>query len=418
MLDAIVIGAGHAGLAMSYRLAQAGLEHVVLERGEVGETWRSQRWDSFTLNTPDHINVLPAGENKAGEDTFQDLASWIAELQRYARTHALPVRTRCAVTAVESDGAGAFGVTIGGGEALRARSVVVASGVLNVANVPPAMRGLDPSVLMLTTASYKRERDLPPGAVLIVGAAQSACQIAEDLLAAGRDVFIASSRTQRFRRHYRGRDILAWLWDARWFHMRPQELPDPAMLRWSNPQTTGIGPHGHTVSYRSLAEQGATLLGRLESVDATRLRLGDDLAANIRFSDERSAAFSRLVDEYIARRGIDAPPPESDPADEPVADASRYAGPHELDLRESGISTVIVSTGFHGDLSYLRFPILDERGVPKHVEGRTAVEGLWVVGFPWLRYRGSGVIALAAEDSAFICEQVVARLNGVAAKPA
>lgn len=410
MLDAVVIGAGHAGLAVSYRLAQAGVEHVVLERGEVGETWRTQRWDSFTLNTPDALNVLPGGEPKTGPDTFMVSAPWIAELDRYVRTHSLPVRTRCAVTAVEQDAPGTFRVATATGETIRARSVVVASGVLNVATVPAPVRGLDRRVGLLAAASYRRAADLAPGAVLVVGAAQSACQIAEDLLEAGRDVSIASSRAQRFPRRYRGRDILGWLWDMRWFHVRPRDLTDPAMMRWTNPQVSGTGPHGHTVSYQSLAARGVTLLGRLEATDGTRMRFGDDLAVNIRFADERSAAFRRSVDEHVAALGIDAAAPEADPADEPVADALRYEGPREIDLLERGITTVIAATGFHGDFSYLRLPILDERGVPTHVEGRTPVDGLWVVGLPWLRMRGSGVIALSAEDSAFICEQVVARL--------
>ena len=144
------------------------------------------------------------------------------------------------------------------------------------------------------------------------------------------------------------------------------------------------------------------------------MRFGDDLAANIRFADERSAAFRRSVDEHVAALGIDAPAPEADPADEPVADASRYEGPREIDLSERGITTVIAATGFHGDFSYLRLPIRDERGVPKHVEGRTPVDGMWVVGFPWLRMRGSGVIALASENGAFICAQVAARRSTLA----
>lgn len=415
MLDAVVIGAGHAGLAVSYRLAQAGIEHVVLERGEVGETWRTQRWDSFSLNTPDVLNVLPGGEPKTGTDTFMPTAPWIAELDRYVRAHALPVRTHCAVTAVEQEAPGAFRVATATAETIRARSVVVASGILNAANVPAAARGIDRRVQLLTAASYRRAGDLPPGAVLVVGAAQSACQIAEDLLASGRELYIASCKVSRFPRRYRGRDTLVWLDAMHWFHQRPQDLPDPAMLKWANPQISGTGPRGHTVSYRSLAERGATLLGRLESSDGTRLRFADDLEANIRFADERSAAIRQTIDQHIAERGITAEAGDPDPADEPVADPARLTGPRELDLRQRGIGTVIVATGFHGDFSYLRLPVLDERGIPVQVEGRSPVDGLWFVGFPWLRVRGSGVIALAAEDSAFIVDQVETRLAALRA---
>jgi putative flavoprotein involved in K+ transport len=400
VLDAVVVGAGHAGLAASCRLVQAGLDHVVLERGEVGETWRSQRWDSFALNTGNWMNGLP-GSPYAGDapDGFALMPEWIGYLERYAREHSLPVRTRTAVTEVRSDGEHSFSVSTSVGETLTTRNVIVASGAQNVPKVPAAGREIDRSIHVLTTADYRRPDQLAPGAVLIVGSAQSGCQIAEDLLDASRDVLLATGACGRTPGRMHGRDVLRWLDESGWFDERPSDLPDPAMVRWAQPQISGTGPLGHTVSYQSLAARAVTLLGHFEGASGTRLRFVDDLPDQIRLADRRAAGIRKLVDDHIARSGISAPPSEPDPADEPVADPSRYAGPTEVDVRDRGIGTVIFSTGFTGDFSWLRVPALDARGQPVHTEGRSPVEGVRFSGLPWMRVRKSAIICGASADS-------------------
>jgi putative flavoprotein involved in K+ transport len=402
-LDAVVVGAGHAGLAVSYRLKEAGLDHVVLERGEVGETWRSQRWDSFALNTGNWMNGLP-GSPYAGEapDAFALMPEWIGYLERYAREHSLPVRTRTAVTEVRSDGEHTFIVSTSTGEAVRAKNVIVASGVQNVPKVPAAGHGIDRSIQVLTTADYRRPDQLASGAVLIVGSAQSGCQIAEDLLHAGREVYLATGACGRAPRRMYGRDVLRWLDERGWFDERPSDLPDPAMVRWAQPQISGTGPLGHTVSYQSLAGRGATLLGHFEGAAGTRLRFADDLPDQIRLADQRAAGIRKLIDDHIARSGVSAPPGEPDPADEPVADPSRYASPTELDLRDRRIGSLIFSTGFNGDFSWLRVPVLDQFGAPVHTEGRSSVDGVSFVGLVWMRKRRSGIICGAPDDSGFV----------------
>jgi putative flavoprotein involved in K+ transport len=166
---------------------------------------------------------------------------------------------------------------------------------------------------------------------------------------------------------------------------------------------------GHTVSYQSLAARGVTLLGHFEGASGRRSRFADDLAAQIRIADQRAAGIRKLVDDHIARAGIVAPAGEPDPADEPVADPSRYAGPTELDLRDRGIGSVIFSTGFGGDFSWLRVPTLDDHGAPTQTEGRSAVDGVWFVGLVWMRKRRSGIICGAPDDSAFVVDQIVSR---------
>jgi putative flavoprotein involved in K+ transport len=412
-MEAVVIGAGHAGLAVSKRLADAGVEHVVLERGDIGESWRSQRWDSFRLNTPSVINRLPGDPAPAEPDAFLARDAWIAHLESYVRTGSLPVRTHAAVTAVTTDGGDGFVVTIGDGTVIRARSVVVASGHINTPTLPAAARDIDPRIEVLTAAAYRRPTQLPPGAVLIVGSAQSGGQIAEDLREAGREVYLATGTVGRAPRRMRGRDTLAWLAESGWMTQRLADLPDPAAARLAQPLISGVGALGHTISLQALARDGVTLLGHFESASGTRLRFSDDLPQHVRFGDEAAARMRRHVDDYIQRSGLEAPPSEHDPADE-AADPVRFTGPTALDLADRGVRSVIFSTGFRADFSWLRLPVLAADGSVAHDEGRAPVEGVWFVGLLWMRMRRSGIILGAMEDSAHIAAQVVARREAAA----
>ena len=407
-LDAVVVGAGHAGLAVSRRLVDAGIEHVVLERGEIGETWRTQRWDSFTLNTPNAINQLPGGRAVSPPNGFMGRDAWIAELDAYARQGALPVRTHARVTSVTAVAHGDFAVVIGDAETLRTRNLVVAAGVANVDKVPPAAGSIDRRVEILTTATYRRPAQPPPGAVLVVGGAQSGAQIAEDLVDAGREVYLSTGTVGRLPRRLRGRDSLMWLAESGWMTQRPQDLADPALMRAAQPLISGVGPLGHSVSLQSLARRGVMLLGHFESADGRRLRFGDDLAQHVRDGDESSAKMRQHVDDHIARQGIDAPTSDPDPADEP-ADPGSFSAPTELDLAERGIRAVIFSTGFGPDHSWLHLPVFGADGSLAHEQGRAPVAGVWFVGLLWMRMRSSGIILGAMGDSAEVAAQVAAR---------
>jgi putative flavoprotein involved in K+ transport len=406
MLDAVVIGAGHAGLAASVRLRDAGLDHVVLERGLVGESWRSQRWDSFTVNTPNRMNRLPGASPDATDpDAFEPRDAWVARLERYAREQSLPVRTRSAVTAVERDGEG-FVVSVADAAPIHARNVIVASGMVNTPKVPTFAADLDDQIARITTGGYRRPDQLAPGAVLVVGSAQSGCQIAEDLRDAGREVYLATGRVGRIPRRMRGRDTLVWLTETGWLEQRPQDLPDRSVMRLAQPQISGVGPRGRTVSLQSLAARGVTVLGRLDGAAGTKVRFAPDLGGHARFADEYSADIRAQVDDHIARSGIAAPPSEPDPADA-AHDPARFDPSSDLDLADRGITTVIFTTGFSADLSWLRVPgALDGHGAPIHDEGRARVDGLWFLGWGWLRRRKSGIIWGAAEDSAHVVDQL------------
>lgn len=410
----VVVGAGHAGLAVAAELAGRGIEHVVLERGAVGESWRAQRWDSFALNTPNSMNRLPGDPpllpTDERADRFDTMAEHVRRLERYAADRKLPVRSGAAVAAVRRHGS-SLRVTLEGGEELAASAVVVASGAQNVPVLPSFAASLPDGPARLHVAEYRSARTLPPGAVLVVGSAQSGVQVVEDLLEAGREVFLCTSAVARAPRRYRGRDIFEWLLLAGWWDATPESLPDPRMLTARNPVISGVGGRGHTVSLQALAARGVRLLGRPRGVAGGRLLLDDTVAANVAFGDRTSAEMKAMVDRMIGAGGLDAPPPEADPADRPHPDPMAIVSPSELDLEAAGVGSILFATGFTAHPGFLPAAGLDERGQPRHVGGVSPVDGVFVVGWPWLTKRKSPLILGAAEDAPRIADAVAARVS-------
>ena len=412
--EAVIIGAGHAGLAASQRLAAAGVDHVVLERGRIGETWRSQRWDTFALNTPSWANRLPGDTDDdvlSPADAFHSATVFADRLAAYAARWGLPVHERTAVHAVSPCPDG-FEVGIGGpgGERLGAHSVVVASGIQNVPRLPQIAGELPGWVTQLHSLAYRDPASLPAGAVLVVGGGQTGGQIVEDLLGAGRRVYMAPSNVPRMPRRYRGRDIFEWLTTIGFWDVRPEQLPDPAMVRIRQPLISGVGRLGHTVSLQWLAARGATLVGRIRMVEADALLLDDTVAACIRYGDTWSASIARMIDASVEATGSALPGREDDPADEPHRDPDSARSPERLDLRALGITTVIWATGVCGDFSWLPTHLLDADGGPVHQAGRTSLPGLFVLGFPWLTRRGSGIVNGITPDAQLVADAVAARV--------
>lgn len=415
VFDVIIVGAGQAGLAVSYYLKRDGRRFVVLERGRVGETWRSQRWDSFALNTPNWANVLPGYPYDGPEpDGFWRRDELVSYFERYVGKFDLPVRFGAAVTAVERS-AGGDGFIVRTDDAaaasLQARSVVVAAGILQKPRIPGLSADLPDSVAQLHTADYRSPAALPPGAVVVVGGGQSGCQIAEELLRAGRTVYLCTSKVARLPRRYRGREVLEWLVEAGFFDEAVDELEDPAIRFATQPQISGVGRHGHTVSLQQLERDGARLLGRLIGVEGGTLVADDRLPEYIAFADERSAKFKRDIDDYIARAGLEAPPAEGDPADAPAPpDAGRRA-PTRLDLVEADVGAIVWCTGFTGDFSWLHLPVLDDDGMPRHEKGISPEPGIYFIGFPWLSRRKSGIIYGVVEDAERIASAIARHLD-------
>jgi putative flavoprotein involved in K+ transport len=410
----VVIGAGHAGLAVSWHLAAQGIDHVVLEAGRIGESWRTGRWDSFAINTPNWSLQLP-GDATVPEpaDGFLSRDAWVAVLEAYVRRHDLPVRSGARVSRLggSADGPGFVLVIDGDPVPLSTRSVVVAAGFQRVGRIPAIADGLPSTVLSIHASDYRRPDALPAGAALIVGSGQSGAQIAEDLHAAGREVLLSASAVPRCPRRYRGRDIIEWLVVSGAMDLTPDRLPDPRMRDAKQPMVSGVGRHGHSVSLQWLAAQGVRLLGRLVAVDGDRIRFAPDLADSIRFGDRASAEIRQSIDRTIEARGLSAPDAEPDAADEPAADPDGFRAPESLDLAAAGISCVIWATGFGADLSWVDLPIAGPDGMPANVGGRASVPGLWYTGIPWMRSRKSGVILGAADDAPAVVDELVTWLG-------
>ena len=410
--DVIVIGAGHAGLAASYFLSQANVRHVVLERGRIGETWRTQRWDSFTINTPNRLSVLP-GDTYAGDrsEGFYALNEFINVLQSYAEKFHLPVKEHANVISVEKDNSTKqFTVAISeNGETVHysCSQVIIASGIMNERKIPVFSSKISSEILQLHTIDYKNPQQLPAGAVLVAGSAQSGCQIAEDLIDAGKRVYISASMVSRVPRRYRGKDIFEWLALTKFLDLRTDQVPDPRMLTLTQPQVSGVGPLGHTVSLQWLASKGATIVGKIENANGTVVILQPDAATSVKFADGFSEKMKAIIDAFIQNEGMLAPRTEIDEADKPDSSASCASNFTELDLKEKNIRSIIWTTGFTADFSWINLPVFNEQGKPKHKNGISDIEGLYFIGFPWLRTRKSGIIYGIKEDAEFIVRQVL-----------
>ncbi|CAN7337794.1 flavin-containing monooxygenase [Mesorhizobium sp. LjNodule214] len=404
ILDSVVVGAGSAGLGVSYFLKQQGLEHCVLERSRIGETWRMQRWDSFRLNSSNIRSILP-GDSYGGPDPWGAIThhEFVAYLESYVERHRLPVRTGIPVQELTRDD-GHYRVVTPQGP-VRARNVVIASGNLNCPVRPPWSANLPPALRQIDSSAYRSAAALDDGAVLVVGSGQSGGQIAEGLVLAGRSVFLATSRNGRWVRHYRGGGMLNWLTLSGHFDARRQELLLPSGKVPSRP----LAGATHTISLQLLSAEGVVLLGRFLGVDNGSLIFGDELDDHIRFADEVSADAKRLVDQYIERTGLQAPPAEDDPA-ETVEPRLPRPPIRSIDLAASGISSVIWCTGSTGDFGWVGLPgALDATGQPLHADGIGVDPGIYFAGLDFASTRKSGTVPGIAEEAARLVDHLAKR---------
>jgi putative flavoprotein involved in K+ transport len=410
--DVVVVGAGQAGLGIGYHLQECGVEFVILERGEIAESWRSQRWDSFAANTPNWMNGLPGSPyDGTSPDGFYLRDELVASFERHAAAHDLPVRLGVNVESVAAaeDSHGFIVKAVerdGQTLSLHTSNVVVASGLMRAPKIPPIQGRFPDTVTQLHASDFRSADMLPDGAVVVIGSGQSGCQITEDLISAGRSVYLCTSKVARAPRRYRGRDLTEWMSDLGMFDHRIQDLEDPMMQFAAQPQVSGVGRLGRTVSLQDLQRRGAVLMGRLSSVVDGVLDTDEALANHIAFADEFSTEIKRIIDDYAAEHGLDIAPPEIDPIDIPAGPDVARAGLTTLDIDAADIRTVIWCTGFTANLEWLRVPVTDEAGHPLHVRGVSTVRGIYFLGFPWLHTRKSGLIFGIDEDARHIVETI------------
>ncbi len=397
-IDTVVIGAGHAGLATSRLLTAAGRDHVVIDRGRVAERWHSERWDSLRLLTPNWMTRLPGWSYTGAEqEGFMTAAAFAGRLERYAASFRAPLQTGTRVERVSARDRG-FDVTTDRG-AWRSRHVVVATGPWGRPHVPAA---LEPSgdFLVTTSASYRSPDRLPPGGVLVVGASSSGIQIADELARAGREVWLSVGRHTRVPRRYRGMDIFWWLDQTGRLARTIDDYADPAAAR-REPSLQLVGREGDDaadVDLASVQRRGVSLLGRLDSVTGRHATFRDDLPGNVVDADSRLCHLLESIDAHVARTGLErevtAP---SRPAPVPVPEP-RSA----LDLTRTGITTVLLATGYRPDHGWLDVPVLDDQGAVRQRRGVTPVPGLYVVGQRFQHRRDSGFIDGARHDAGFV----------------
>ena len=409
VLDVIVVGAGFAGLAASYHLKNHGLNHIVFERGKTGESWRSQRWDSFRLNSTNKLNVLPGincGPDNA--DAFPSAPEFVSSLEQYVSSCRLPVSENSKVISIEKTGS-FFQVTVSSNDIIKnyfCRQVIIASGVANEIKILSVAKNISKDIKQIHASEYRNADQLPAGAILVIGSAQSGCQIAEDLVAAGRKVYLSTSMVGRIPRWYRGRDIFDWVIDAKFYDVKAEDVEDPKTLEARAPQVSGTGSGKDTVSLQSLAKKGATILGKMDNADGNNISFQSNAADHIKFADEFSDKMKKMIDDFIIQNQLDAPPPHYDEADISDIDASCASSITSLNLQENNINSVIWCTGFNVDFSYIKLAVFDGKGKLEHKDGVSTVPGLYFLGYPWLRSRKSVILFGIPEDVEFIVDRV------------
>ncbi|MEL6337146.1 MAG: MSMEG_0569 family flavin-dependent oxidoreductase [Pseudomonadota bacterium] len=408
----IVVGGGQAGLAASAQLSKAGLDHVVLERDRVGEAWRSQRWDSFCLVTPNWQCTLPEFHYDGawgGQDSdgFMPRAEIVAYLEGY-RTHIdAPVREGVEVTRVTRLPQGFVLETSAG--PMQSGALIVATGGYHHPKIPALAKGLPERIAQIHSSAYRNPEALPEGGILVVGSGQSGCQIAEDLHLGGRQVHLAVGGAPRAPRFYRGRDITAWLVDMGHYAVTVDEHPDgTAVRRKANHYMTGRGG-GRDIDLRKFATEGMMLHGRLSRLEGETLHFRGDLGQNLDAADAAAERIKAQVDTYILVNGLEAPTEPKYRAPWRPADPFLEM-PADMTLKLDGISTVIWATGFHTDFSWIEVPgAFAKGGYPHHRRGVSPIDGLAFLGLPWMHTWGSGRFSAVGDDAGHIVAHLAAR---------
>lgn len=401
----IIVGGGQAGLSLSYYLKQYAIDHLVLEKNTVTHTWRTQRWDTFCLVTPNWQCALP-GYPYQGDDPngFMVKNEIIEYLDGFIKMVAAPVLEGVEVKSVKArQASNGFDVITSSGE-FTADQVVVASGGYHIPIIPRMAERLPASVLQIHSEQYKNPQQLAKGNVLVVGSGQSGAQLAEDLHLAGRKVYLAVGDSPRCARFYRGKDVVDWLADMNYYDMPVQEHPLREGVRDnSNHYLTGRDG-GRDIDLRKFANEGMELFGLLVGLEEGFLKFAPDLTTKL---DEADMVYNRInasIDKFITKNNIEAPPGKVYEAVwQPSVERT------ELDIAEAGITSIIWCIGFRPDFSWVDAPVFNGRGNPEHDRGITPHPGLYFLGLPWLHTWGSGRFSGIDRDAHYLADSIKAR---------
>lgn len=402
-IETLIIGGGQGGLSVSYFLQQAGREHLVLEAADQpAKAWRSERWDSFYLNSPNWSFRLPGAAYSGPEpDGYMPRDQVVASFEQYIDRFRLPVRFGVRAGSIQWLDPG-FRVETDQ-ETYQAGNVVVATGMYQHPKVPSFATALNGNTQAITSGQYRNPEALPPGAVLVVGSAQSGCQIAEELYQSGRKVYLCVGSAGRVPRRYRGRDIFEWLDRSGFWSRTPAQLLSPQMRFAANPMVSGT-QGGHDLNLHQFYRDGVTLLGHLLDIQDHTLTLAPDLHENLHKADHLEENILQMVDGYIAHNSI-AAPQEQVPH---LTDAYQSPEIAQLDLKAAGITSVIWALGYHYDFSLVKLPVFDSFGFPISTSGETSYSGLYFSSLPWIPCPRTGLLLGVAEQAT----QVAHRITG------
>ena len=404
-VETLVVGAGQAGVAMSEHLSNSGVQHLVLERNRIAERWRSERWDSLVANGPAWHDRFPGMEfSEIDADAFAPKEMVADYFVAYAEKIAAPIRTGVEVREVRrNEGHPGFRVETSEG-VIEADSVVAATGPFQRPVIPPLIPE-DAGVMQMHSSAYRNPEQFPEGAILVVGAGSSGVQIADELLRAGKRVYLSVGPHDRPPRSYRGRDFVWWLgvlgkWDA--------AALEPGTEHVTISVSGADG--GHTVDFRRLAEQGMTLVGLTKSYADGVVSFNSDLADNLGQGDANYLSVLDEADAYIERNGLDLP--EEHEARNIEADPQCVTDPVlELNLAQAGVSSILWATGFAVDYSWLKVDAFDEAGKPKHQRGISSEPGIYFLGLPWQSRRGSSFIWGVWHDAKYLADIISTQRN-------
>jgi putative flavoprotein involved in K+ transport len=395
---------------MSRCLAERSIDHVVLERGEVANSWRTERWDSLRLLTPNWLTRLPgfayAGPDPDGYMTAGEVADAI---DAYAAEGAAPVRTGVTVTSARPDGTGGFAVDTDGGT-WTTDAVVVASGACNAPSVPAVRDAVPAGITSLTPMDYRSPDQVPEGGVLVVGASASGVQIADELLRHGRPLTISTGEHVRVPRRYRGADILWWMEAAGVLDERHDQMDDLVRARSLPSMQLAGSAGGESLDLNALTARGARLAGRLSAIRDGRALFSGSLPNVCALADLKLGRLLDTLDAWAAESGLDVP----EPPERAAPTAVPTPPPLDLDLRGGEIRTIVWATGYRPDLSWLEAPVLNPRGRLVHDGGVTSVPGLYLIGMPFLRRRKSTLIDGARADAPELAAHLAAHLDSTA----
>lgn len=398
--EVIVVGGGQAGLSMSYYLKQNGVDHIVLNKGQLAESWRHERWDSFCLVTPNWQCQLPGFYYQGNDpDGFMVKDEIIKYLEDYAASFAPPIKNGVIVEEITSEN-DLFKLSTTDG-LFTANKVVIASGSYHYPKIPAMAKNLPKDVVQIHAAHYKNPSQIPEGGALVVGSGQSGCQIAEDLHIAGRKAYLSVGSAPRVTRRYRGKEVVNWLDEMGYYETTIEQHPDgKAARKKTNHYVTGRDG-GRDINLRILAQEGMKLYGRLKSIEGYQLLFEDNLAQNLDNADNVAERINSDIEQYITSNNIQAPPDDNIKSTF-VPDTQLI-----LNLQAENINTIIWSTGFHMDFSWIKLPVFESSGYPDQVRGVTKVNGLYFLGLNWQNTWGSGRFYHVGKDALYIMEHML-----------